>query len=198
MASEATSSMRITMPFLSVSGAILVGTLVLSGCMSSNTLRPLPPVPTTSVTSSALPAPITIGQEPTIQSQSLDETGATDPNAPLVEPVESAALDATTLPTSTDGGEPVTEDDLIGVWSANTPAATCSLNLSLTSWQGGFRASTRNCADVQVATLTAWALEGNQVLLRGTDGATLARLFRTGPTRYAGQMETGQAITLFR
>ena len=178
---------------------VLAATLLLSGCMSApNRLRPLTPVPTTAVSATALPAPITFGQDPAVQSQSLDAAAGIDPNAP----VDVASLDGTqpaVAPlTAPAGASAVTEDDLIGAWSAATPSATCSINLSLTTGQGGYRASTRNCADVQVAGLTAWSIEGQQVILKGAEGATLGRLYRTGPTRYAGQLETGQALTVFR
>ena len=181
-------------PILVVSAA-----LVLAGCMSrGSNLRPLTPAPTTAVSSTALPQPITFGQEPAVESQTLGEIAGNDPNASFGSSAETAALDGTVLPSSTEGGSAVSEDDLIGAWSAATPVATCSINLSLTTWQGGYRASTRNCGDVQVAGLTAWSVEGQQVLLKGVDGAPLARLYRTGPTRYAGQLETGEPVTVFR
>lgn len=187
------SAKRLT-PFLAVSAA-----LVLAGCMSrGNTLRPLTPVPTTAVSSTSLPQPITFGQEPGVESQTLGEIAGGDPNAPLDGSAETSALDGTVLPSSTEGGSAVSEDDLIGAWSVSTPVATCAINLSLTTWQGGYRASTRNCGDIQVAGLTAWSVEGQQVMLKGVDGAPLARLFRTGPTRYAGQLETGEPVTVFR
>lgn len=177
----------------------------LSGCMSGgNALRPLPPVPTTTVTANTLPQPITFGQEPTIESQTLDDVAGADPNAPfdpnapLNGETQIAGLEPAPLPEPPGGAAAVTEDDLIGAWTATTPAATCSINLSLTSWQGGFRASTRNCGDLQLAGLTAWSIDGQQVILRDTEGAPLGRLFRTGPTRYAGQLDTGDALTLFR
>ena len=177
---------------------VFAAALVLAGCMSgSNTLRPLPPVPTTSVSASSLPEPITFGQEPEVQSQTLDDVSGVDPNAPFDGTQQSASLDGSTLQ-APPGATAVAEDDLVGAWSATTPAATCSINLSLTTWQGGYRASTRNCADVQMSGLTAWAVEGQQVILKGPEGEPLGRLFRTGATRYAGQMETGQALTLYR
>jgi hypothetical protein len=163
-----------------------------------NQLRPLPPVPTTTVTASNLPQPITFGQEPTIESQSLDDVAGTGTDARVDGAFDTAALEPAPLPQPPGGATDVTEDDLIGAWSAATPVATCSINLSLTTWQGGYRASTRNCADVQMAGLTAWSIEGQQVLLRDTEGAPIGRLYRTGPTRYAGQMDSGDALTLFR
>lgn len=182
----------------------LGSTLVLVGCMSGgNQIRPLTPVPTTAVSSSSLPQPISLPQDTSVQSQTLADANSLDPaNQALLGNVDTAlsapGSGLENVPLSSDGGVEVGEDDLVGVWSAATPAATCAINLSLTNWQGGFRASTRNCADVQMAGLSAWSIEGQQVLLKGTDGAPLARLFRTGPTRYAGQLETGEAVTVFR
>lgn len=178
--------------------------LVLTGCMSGgNRVRPLTPAPTTAVSSNSLPQPISLPQDTSVQSQTLADSNGLDPaNQALLGDVDTAlgapgtGLENVAL--SADGGVEVAEDDLVGVWSAATPAATCSINLSLTNWQGGFRASTRNCADVQMAGLSAWSIDGQQVLLKGAEGAPLARLFRTGPTRYAGQLETGEAVTVFR
>lgn len=184
--------------------ALLGCALVLAGCMSGgNRVRPLTPAPTTAVSSSSLPQPIATPQNTAVQSQTLADANGLDPaNQALLGDVETAlgapGTGLENVPLSADGSVEVGEDDLVGVWSASTPAATCSINLSLTNWQGGFRASTRNCADVQMAGLSAWSIEGQQVLLKGAEGAPLARLFRTGPTRYAGQLETGEAVTVFR
>lgn len=183
---------------------VLGSTLILAGCMSGgNRVRPLTPAPTTAVSSSSLPQPIALPQDTSVQSQTLADANGLDPNnQALLGDVETAlgapGTGLENVPLSSDGSVEVGEDDLVGVWSVNTPAATCSVNLSLTNWQGGYRASTRNCADVQMAGLSAWSIEGQQVLLKGAEGAPLARLFRTGPTRYAGQLETGEAVTVFR
>lgn len=159
-------------------------------------LSPLPATPTTPVSSSSLPAPITLSDAEA--AGQVAETGTLDE---LAGP-DDALPDGTTIETASvapaDGGAEVTQDDLIGVWSATTTSATCSINLSLTNWTGGFRASTRNCGDVQLASLGAWNVEGRQVFLKDGEGNTLARLFRTADTRYAGQLESGQAITVFR
>lgn len=183
---------------------VLSSAFVLAGCMSGgDRVRPLTPVPTTAVSSTSLPQPIAFPQDTSVQSQTLADANGLDPaNQALLGNVDSAlgtpGSGLESVPLGANGGVEIAEDDLVGVWSAATPAATCSVNLSLTNWQGGFRASTRNCADVQMAGLSAWSIEGQQVLLKGTDGAPLARLFRTGPTRYAGQLETGEAVTVFR
>ncbi|MBV6657452.1 MAG: AprI/Inh family metalloprotease inhibitor [Devosiaceae bacterium] len=161
--------------------------------VGNRSLQPLPATPTTPVSTTALPQPITTAPETPVEVETLADASGTDPLAEGQE-VETALIE----PAATDSSADVTEDDLIGAWSASTPTATCSINLSLTNWTGGFRASTRNCGDVQLATLSAWSVEGRQVILRGTDGEPLGRLFRTGETRYAGQLETGQALTVFR
>lgn len=182
--------------------AVVVGSFALSACMSGGSnLRPLTPVPTTPVSATSLPQPIV-----TQQNQTLNEAVGFNPDGTPILPGDTAVettplpgLETATLtPTVPEGAGEVSEDDLIGAWSASTPLATCSLNLSLTTWQGGFRASTRNCGDAQLATLGAWSVEGQQVMLKSADGATLARLFRTGPTRYVGQLESGGAVTVFR
>lgn len=168
--------------------------LLLSGCMSAgnNQLAPLTPVPTRSVASAPLAQPLAMPPVQPVATQTLADAAG--------QPLDgSAAGTQTALATpAAAAATAVTEDDLIGAWSASTPAATCSINLSLTNWTGGYRASTRNCGDTQLASLSAWSVEGQQVVLKGTDGAPLARLYRTGGTRYAGQLESGQAVTVFR
>ena len=175
--------------------ALVALALSLAGCMSFGSgPRPLPATPTTPVASTALPQPV--GLPPAGQSLPADGTLAdAAPDQPMDELTLDTPVETASAPTS---GAAVSEDDLIGAWSASTPAATCAINLSLTSWTGGYRASTRNCGDIQLATLSAWAVEGQQVTLKGADGAMLARLYRTGDTRYSGQLESGQAITVFR
>lgn len=175
-------------------GASLVGlSFMLAGCMSFMDRRgpgPLPATPTTPVASSTLNPPVQMSD---LSSESLAEAAGED-GTPI-----DGTVDTALAPPLADGeSAEVSEDDLIGVWSASTPSATCSINLSLTTWTGGYRASTRNCGDVQLAALSAWSVEGRQVLLKGEDGAPLARLFRTGGTRYAGQLESGQGLTVFR
>ncbi|MEM6713128.1 MAG: AprI/Inh family metalloprotease inhibitor [Pseudomonadota bacterium] len=174
------------------------------------------PAPTTPVTTSSLPQPITFGTPQPVAGQTLDQAAGTPTDSALSNSstlsadngVTTATLDPTTgadaslqpaiVPPAGATGATLAEDDLIGAWSAATPLATCAINLSLTTWQGGFRASTRNCADVQLAALGAWSIDGQQVLLRDSEGALIARLFQNGDARYSGQFETGQAVTVFR
>lgn len=172
--------------------------LLLSGCMSfggRGGLSPLPATPTQPVATNTLPAPATLPDTNTsVETTTLeDAVGVTTDGSSTIETAVAPGLSNTA-----DTGSSVTEDDLIGVWSASTTAATCSINLSLTTWTGGFRGSTRSCGDPQLANLGAWSVEGRQVLLKDGEGNTLARLFRTAEMRYAGQLENGQAVTVFR
>ena len=48
--------------------------LALAGCMSSGRqLQPLTPVPTTAVSATALPQPITLAEETPVETQALDD-----------------------------------------------------------------------------------------------------------------------------
>ncbi|MCB1508474.1 MAG: AprI/Inh family metalloprotease inhibitor [Hyphomicrobiaceae bacterium] len=179
--------------------------VLLAGCQTGGFGR-RPATATTPVASTNLP-PVTI--QPTTPNQTLEQAVGPD-GQPLEQPTgvppdaetEVAALpDPAAAPdpaAGTSGGTDLTEDDLIGVWSASTGGIPCSLNLSLTSWTGGYRASARNCGDPVIAGVQAWNVAGRQVLLFGEGGAPLATLYATQGTRYSGQTATGRPISLSR
>lgn len=73
------------------------------------------------------------------------------------------------------------------------------MNLSLTTWTGGFRASTRNCTNETLVAIGAWQLSGKQLTLLDATGNTISRLFASGPNRFDGTTESGgKAISAFR
>ena len=49
--------------------------------------------------------------------------------------------------------------------------------MTLTTWAGGYRASTRGCSNAPLQTISAWNMEGGQVQLLNDAGATVARLY---------------------
>ncbi|MHA1157554.1 MAG: AprI/Inh family metalloprotease inhibitor [Alphaproteobacteria bacterium] len=82
--------------------------------------------------------------------------------------------------------------DLLGGWTITSNGDSCQLFMTLTSWTGGYRASTRDCSDGTLKSISAWDLKGNQIILSGQGGKAVARLYSTGSSRFDGQTE-GQA-----
>ncbi|MEP2942402.1 MAG: AprI/Inh family metalloprotease inhibitor [Hyphomicrobiales bacterium] len=88
---------------------------------------------------------------------------------------------------------------VLGAWNVSAKADTCALNLSLTTWTAGFRASTRKCSDSTLVSIGSWKLTGKQLTLSNAQGATIARLIASGPNRFDGSTESGgKAISVFR
>lgn len=88
---------------------------------------------------------------------------------------------------------------VLGAWNVSSQSDTCNLNLSLTTWTGGFRASTRKCSNPSLTGIGAWTLSGKQLLLLDTKGGPLARLVASGDNRFDGTTETGsKSISVFR
>ena len=90
-------------------------------------------------------------------------------------------------------------NDVLGTWNVSAQADTCALNLSLTTWTAGFRASTRKCSNSTLTTIGSWTLAGKQLTLSNAQGTTLARLVASGPNRFDGTTTNGgKAISVFR
>lgn len=88
---------------------------------------------------------------------------------------------------------------VLGAWTVSAKADTCALNLSLTTWTAGFRASTRKCTDSTLTSIGSWKLTGKQLTLSNAQGATIARLVASGPNRFDGStLSGGKAISVFR
>jgi hypothetical protein len=164
---------------------------------------PLPAAPTTAVESSALP-PIP-GQTPSedayAQGQSSADMLATNDSSG--EPVPADAMTAPGQPAqpaqSVASGAEVGRTDLLGGWTIAATNDSCQLFMTLTSWTGGYRASTRGCSSPLLTSISAWSLNGNQVVLAGSDGTTLARLYASGAGRFDGQAENGGgAVSFYR
>ncbi|MEO1161826.1 MAG: AprI/Inh family metalloprotease inhibitor [Pseudomonadota bacterium] len=93
---------------------------------------------------------------------------------------------------------PPTQQELLGQWTIADNIVQCQLNVSLTGWQGGYRASTRNCHGSELKQVGAWNISGNQVILKTQDGAQLAVLRRTGPRRFDGALAAGGPVAMLR
>lgn len=161
--------------------AILGLCLVLAGCLGTRT-RPaaLPPAQTAPVRTAELPPPQT--------------PPAPVAEEPLPEPEQPAAV----VPPESQALE-IGRTDLLGGWALSSGGETCQLFMSLTTWTGGYRASTRGCNGPQLASISAWDLTGKTVTLKGGEGAvTVASLVATNEQTFNGATADGAAITVSR
>ena len=129
------------------------------------------------------------------------ETGQLAPPttpAPGEFPAAPTAPDPTAAPQVAAANAPeLTREALIGRWSAGTGGTTCDVFLSLTKWTGGYRAASRGCVGA-AASITAWDVQGKQVILADSNGNQVARLYQSANERYDGSTSTGQPISLSR
>ncbi len=87
--------------------------------------------------------------------------------------------------------------DLLGGWTITSGTDSCQLFMTLTSWTGGYRASTKGCSDQLLKSISAWNLQGSEVILAGQGGAPLVRLASSGNNRFDGQVN-GVAVSFYR
>lgn len=160
---------------------VCVLSVSLAGCLGGRQkVQSLPPAQTAPVRTAALPPPT----EPTapVSEEPLPET----PQEAVSVPPESSALE-------------VGRADLVGGWAVASGGETCQLFMSLTTWTGGYRASTRGCNSPQLAGISSWDLAGKTVTLKGGDGALpVASLVATNPQTFNGATAEGAAITVSR
>lgn len=89
--------------------------------------------------------------------------------------------------------------DLLGGWTITTAGESCQLFMTLTAWTGGYRASTKGCNSLALASISAWKLDGRQVVLSSGEGTPVARLYGSGNNRFDGQIDAGGApVSFFR
>ncbi|MEM8794222.1 MAG: AprI/Inh family metalloprotease inhibitor [Pseudomonadota bacterium] len=88
---------------------------------------------------------------------------------------------------------------VLGLWNVAANGDVCALSLNLTTWTGGFRASTRKCTEEVLTRIGAWQLSGQDLLLFDAKGSPLARLAVSGPNRFDGMADSiNQQISVFR
>lgn len=93
----------------------------------------------------------------------------------------------------------ITRTDLLGGWTVASGSESCQLFMTLTSWTGGYRASTRGCTSDTLKSISAWNLTGKQVVLAGSAGKPVASLIASDMNHFNGQLDgQGQAITFYR
>jgi hypothetical protein len=93
---------------------------------------------------------------------------------------------------------PPTREDLLGQWTIADNTVQCQLNVSLTGWQGGYRASTRNCHGSELRNVGAWNIQGSQIVLKNQDGGQIAVLQRSAARRFDGALSAGGPVAMLR
>jgi Protease inhibitor Inh len=178
---------------LTTVGVILVTATLAGGCSMFSFGRgeprgappePLAAAPTGTVTGAPLPPPGEAAPPPQPSGlAALDPSLQTASVQPVPPPIGSDQLGRT---------------DLLGGWTISTASDSCQLFMTLTTWAGGYRASTRNCTSASLQTVSAWNMEGSQVQLLNDAGTTVARLYPSSKTQFSGQTEGGGPITVSR
>jgi hypothetical protein len=137
--------------------------------------------PTQPVTTQQLPPPGQAGDQQVVTGMPWEQDGQHDRMAALPPQTEAP-----------------TRENVLGQWSLSGPSDSCQLNVALTSWEGGYRASTRGCHSPELTSVGAWNLESDLVVLKDNEGNPVARLARTGPTRFDGRLELGGSVSMSR
>lgn len=155
------------------------------------TAAPLaPPVGATAPATGALPANTAPGLA-ALDPAMRNGTAATSPE---ITPASTAGP----APAGAASGAPLARTDLIGSWTVAAAGDSCQLSMVLTTWTGGYRASTRGCKNEALKGISAWNLEGQQVQLFNDTGATVARLYASSKTQFNGQTEGGGPVSVSR
>lgn len=153
------------------------------GALNTGQPAPLTPAPIGGVTSNQLPPTTAPG------ASQFPEA----PQANTMDPAEAAARETQLAAAAPE----VTREALIGRWSVESGGATCDVFLALTKWTGGYRAASRGCAG-DAANISAWDVQGKQVILSDNSGNQIARLYQSGNERYDGSTSAGRPISLSR
>ena len=93
---------------------------------------------------------------------------------------------------------PIGRTDLLGGWTIASSGDSCQLFMTLTSWTGGYRASTRGCASEQLKSISAWNLERQAGRPRRQGGRRWRTLSSSGGNRFDGQIAGGGPVTFYR
>ena len=164
--------------------------LTLCGCGSIGSIG-APPAGTTT----AMVAPVAGGLPPPGAYPGAPPGGAVI--AEPLPPADGTAVVAV-APAAPVAAGPIGRTDLLGGWTIASSGDSCQLFMTLTSWTGGYRASTRGCASEQLKSISAWNLNGSQVVLAGQGGSPVATLQNAGGTRFDGQIAGGGPVSFYR
>lgn len=182
------SATQIVLPAaLSLALAACVGPLARQERAPAPAPQRLPAAPAGQVTQSELPPPAAAAADSAATPAAGTQVAALGP-----QPAGAAA--ATPATTQVEIGR----TDLLGGWTVSSGGSNCQLFMSLTSWSGGYRASTKGCASPELQSVSAWNLEGQQVKLVNESGATAVRLYAASKTQFSGQTGSGAAVSVSR
>ncbi|MCB1489408.1 MAG: AprI/Inh family metalloprotease inhibitor [Bauldia sp.] len=128
--------------------------------------------------------------------------GAPPGGAVIAEPLPAApgtgdTMVAAATPVAPASSGSVGRTDLLGGWTIASSGESCQLFMTLTSWTGGYRASTRGCSSATLKSISAWNLQGNQVILAGQGGTPIATLQSSGGSRFDGSAG-GVPVSFYR
>lgn len=180
--------MRLSL-MISVAAALALGACTTSP-PSPRQLMPLPGYPAAPVASQALPPPMIAAPQ-----QTMAPAG---PVAGEVAPGQIASA-SPAMPAPDATAPDLRKTDLIGGWTLASSGESCQLSMNLTSWTGGYRASTRGCASDELKSIGAWDLDGKTVLLKDANGSVVARLMASGGKRFSGQTDASKrGVQFFR
>lgn len=178
----------------------LVLLLALAGCGSFGAIS----MPSFKKTAEVAPEPIQPAPASPVESQALPPADGSIPEGQVAEALPNG-VDAPSPPVS--DSQPVAapaagalgRTDLLGGWTIASSGDSCQLFMTLTSWTGGYRASTRGCTSDMLKSISAWSLDGKQVVLAGSGGSPVARLYSAGGNRFDGQTEgLGTPVSFYR
>ncbi len=151
------------------------------------------------------PAPIQSAAVPPVETTTLPPPGGDDSQVAAVPPDD---MESQPLPqpggSATAGAAPPTTNglgrtDLLGGWTITASGDSCQLFMTLTSWTGGYRASTRGCNSDLLKSISAWNLDAGQVVLAGQAGTPVAHLESSGNNRFDGTaVATSAPVTFYR
>ena len=187
--------------------AMVALALVLAGCSTSRfggrELAQPAPAP------SSLPAaPSGNVQTGTLPPAVASGPGNIQPIAPGGQapgaPTQTAAIDPTAAartdpaaPAAAASGLPVTENSLVGNWTAQAGGGSCSAFFGLTNLGSGLLGGTRGCSGT-LTNFRTWRVAGNTATLADSSGNTVATLRRTADKTFTGTTASGEAVTLTR
>lgn len=169
--------------------AIFLGlTVAVTGCQrfsgGRNYAAPLPATPTTPVGEGEL-SPLDSSAPPI--GTTLDDPNSTVTtdlaSTPVAEPSSALEID---------------RSDMLGGWKLTSSGDNCMAFMTLTTWSGGYRANTRGCSNQVLTSISAWDLNGKQVILKDAGGLIVAQLYATSAGQFNGQTSSGAAASLYR
>jgi len=149
------------------------------------------------VNRNAAPPADTVAVAP-VQSNTLPPPAGAAPPPGQGDVVGAAPATTTAAAPQPPAASALGRTDLLGGWTIASSGDSCQLFMTLTSWTGGYRASTRGCSSEVLKSISAWNLNGTQVVLAGTGGSPVATLAASSPSRFDGQTGQGAAVSFYR